>query len=50
MFKKVNKLVFWLSVFDGLLVMAELVEGLMVQSKEGAHKGEDKRLNVVRVK
>jgi hypothetical protein len=37
-------------VFDGLLAMAELIKGLMVQSNEGAHKGEDKRLNVVRVK
>jgi hypothetical protein len=37
-------------VFDSLLAMAELIEGLMVQSKEEAHKGEDKRLNVVRVK
>jgi hypothetical protein len=29
--------------------MAKLVEGLMVESKEGAQKGEDKRLDVVRV-
>jgi hypothetical protein len=37
-------------VFDVLLAMAELAKGLMVQSKEGAQKGKDKRLNVVRVK
>jgi len=46
----VNELIFWLCVFDGLLAMAELTKGLMVQSKEGAHKGKDKKLNVVSVK
>jgi hypothetical protein len=35
--------------FYGFLAMAKLVEGLMVESKEGAQKGEDKRLDVVRV-
>jgi hypothetical protein len=50
MFKTVNEIVFWLCVFDGVLAMVESVEGLMVQFKEGAQKGEDKRLNVVRVK
>ncbi len=50
MFKMTCELIFWLCVFYGLLAMAKLVEGLMVESKEGVQKGEDKRLDVVRAK
>jgi hypothetical protein len=42
------ELIFWLCVFYGLLAMAKLVEGLMVEYEEGVQKGEDKRLDVVR--
>lgn len=35
---------------DGLLAMAGLAEGLMLESKEGAHRGQDKRQSVVRTK